>query len=306
MSDAKSAGMSRAQAWAVYVKERFPLATYALLVGGLAISASVSGPEGVSAMRPGGLGLAALGILMFFAELRLMDEYKDYRKDLVAHPQRPLPRGVLKVEEVGKTIQAGAWVMALYGLALWELTGWLSSVLYLFTTAYLWLMYREFYVGEKLADYPLIYAITHQIILLPLSAFALAAATGAPLFETVASRPALAYSIAVLGSFFSYEVCRKLDPRAHPVLKTYLAVYGPAKTALIVVGLTGVAAYGARGLGMEAALWPVEALLLVSLAVLFKKPGKFKIVEGMATLSLVFHIWGLAVARGLELWRSAK
>ena len=38
--------------------------------------------------------------MLFFAELRLMDELKDYEKDLIAHPERPLPRGLLSREEV--------------------------------------------------------------------------------------------------------------------------------------------------------------------------------------------------------------
>ena len=33
--------------------------------------------------------------LIFITELRFMDELKDYEKDKIAHPDRPLPRGLV-------------------------------------------------------------------------------------------------------------------------------------------------------------------------------------------------------------------
>jgi hypothetical protein len=48
-------------------------------------------------------------------------------------------------------------------------------------------------------------------------------------------------------------------------------------------------------LGLSAWLWPFEAALLASLALLFTDLEKYKLVEGVATLSLLIHIWAIAL-----------
>ena len=78
--------------WLIYSKERFPLVTYLLLVGGITLSAQLLHS---SAIDWKGFGVASVALLLFFAELRLMDELKDYEKDKIAHPGRPLPRGLV-------------------------------------------------------------------------------------------------------------------------------------------------------------------------------------------------------------------
>jgi 4-hydroxybenzoate polyprenyltransferase len=261
--------------WREYAKERFPLLTYALLSGGIAASSAMLGGDGAF------VGQAAstfVGVMLFFFTLRLMDELKDYEKDVVAHPERPLPRGVLERSDVAAAIRLLVFAMVVYGALL-------RSPAYLVVTAWLWLMYKEFYVGAWLARSPFLYAVTHQVILLPLAAFG--AATRTPALE--------GYAVTVLGAFFTYEICRKLDPKAHPVLKTYIEVYKHQKTLLLVLITTAVAALGAYRLGLWG-LWPVEALVPLSFLRLFKKPEGHKPVELLATLSLLVHLYAGVLA----------
>ena len=95
--------------------------------------------------------------------------------------------------------------------------------------------------------------------------------------------------------FFCYEICRKLDPKANKILKTYLFVYGPAKTSLLVIVATGLAAIGATGLNLSILLWPAEGLLIISLIFIQVKPTLFKLVESTAALSLIVHLWGVVI-----------
>ncbi len=281
--------------WMIYLRERFPLPVYALLVGGL----SLSGIHLVSKTFDGrAFTVSFVGLMLFFGVLRLMDELKDYDKDVVAHPERPLPRGVLATAQVGRAVRNWVFAMVAYGAGLGLALDWVTGGLYLFLTAYLWLMYKEFYLGERLGRSPLLYAITHQIVLVPMCMFAVAALRP----ELAFSPPALRYGLAVLGAFFAYEVCRKLDPEAHPVLKTYLSMYGPGGTSLLVAVLTAIAAVAAARLGLEWWLWPFELALIASLAALFVDRHKYKLVELAATLSLLFHIWAVTLHQWLENW----
>jgi 4-hydroxybenzoate polyprenyltransferase len=274
--------------WLTYLKERFPLPVYVLLVGGIVLSGLYleSGRFDLRAFL-----LAFIGIMLFFSELRLMDELKDYKKDLEAHPERPLPRGLLTPEEVRKAIGIKAVVMLAYGGLVAFLANPFAGACYGILTVYLWLMYREFFVGSWLEKRAIWYAVSHQIIMIPLAAFCVLVFRPAMLYDTMT----LYMGLCMLGSFFSYEVCRKLDPKAHPVLKTYLYMYGPKGTAVLVLCASAVAAFGAYRLGLEMLLWPMETLLLISLILLFAKPDKFKIIEGVASLSLLVHLWAIVI-----------
>ena len=276
--------------WLIYSKERFPLAVYSLLSLGLAFSgASLGGGSTVWVA----VIEAFVGLMLFFAELRLMDELKDYKKDLVAHPERPLPRGLLSREEVSKGIVLLWSAMLGFGIAIAVAGNLPAGLSYLFVTIYLWQMYREFYVGEVLARTPLTYAVLHQIILLPLCTFAVT--TSHPQLWSTALN--LGFGLCVLGAFFAYEICRKLDPRANPILGTYLFIYGLKKTVVLVVMALAVAAIGSVILGTARFLVPMELLLALSLGILFRSPGKFKIVEGLAGISLLLHIWSILIQR---------
>lgn len=275
-------------AWITYLKERFPLPVYVLLIGGFCLSGAYLMNQSIVAPE---FTLSFIGLFLFFALLRLMDERKDYDKDLVAHPERPLPRGVLSIKQVDQAIIIMTWMMIAYSGMLYWVVNPVSSIVYGVITGHLWLMYKEFYVGDRLEKSPILYAITHQLIILPIC-----------LFCVIATQPSLwdqpitwYYGMAVLGAFFSYEVCRKLDPSAHPILKTYLYIYGPKGTTLLVIATTLVATVGAFGLDLHTTLLPFQILLVASLALLWVKPQAFKAVEGLATLSLLAHLWSIPV-----------
>jgi hypothetical protein len=99
-----------------------------------------------------------------------------------------------------------------------------------------------------------------------------------------------------MGSSMSLEITRKLDPNAHPALKTYLVMYGPVKTFALTLVFVVLSAIGAHLLGLEKILWPLEALVVVGASTVFWKPSAFKAVEGLSALSSLIHLFGIAIA----------
>jgi len=283
--------LSLIQGWSLFFEERFPLKTYITLTVGFAFSGAVlCGPE---ADIQGTL-LATLGLLLFFLELRIMDELKDYPKDVIAHPKRPLPQEVLSLAQARQMVAVLLIAMIAFAVVVFFTVGMFTSALYLGITLYLWLMYREFYVGQRLSQLPFVYAFTHQIILIPLCLFAVAAHLDDALWLPALGAAPWIYSCAVFGAFFSYEVCRKLDPKAHPILKTYLSVYGAKKTALAILLLTCVSFTAAGGLHFYF-LWVIQLLLGAAAMGMIQNPSSYKSVELIATLSLALHIWSVPI-----------
>lgn len=275
--------------WLIFFKERTPLASYFLITMGPTASGYAL------AVSPGlcGLYLAFSGFFLFFLVLRMMDEYKDYHKDLLAHPSRPLPRGLIALPEFHLGITIGMVALIAFDLLLLILGYPYSFFLYALVILHLWLMYKEFYVAEWINARPILYAVTHQLILVTLCLFCISVYRS----ETGLSFDLLdvVYSLSVLFAFFSYEVCRKLDPGAHPVLKTYLSVYGIDGVIKIVSTLLVLHICALRFLFQHK---PAQFLFFVPIVFLFVslillKSGKikFKMVELMATLNLLVFLY---------------
>ena len=287
-------------AWLTFLKERIPAFSYLLLATGLAASGVAINKLSPSAV-PGSsvpwivIAIPAVGAFLFFAVLRIMDEYKDYDKDRIAHPQRPLPRGVLAPAQVARAVNGLVILMLIYAFAV-GLANRPAGLSYLLVTGYLWLMYREFYAGAWLSDRPILYAASHQVILLPLCYFSVL------VFDAIAWHHTLtfAFGATVLGAFFTYEICRKLDPHAHPLAQTYLSHYGPARTLIFAVCTVALSAVGALGLGLGPLLWPLEAIMVALLALVFIAPHRFKTVENAASISLALHVWAVALSVWLD------
>jgi hypothetical protein len=297
-------------AWWAYVKMRFPIPIYLLLSGGLALSGAAQAGGGEFA---GGLfNLKTLASFLYaiwlFGTLRLMDELKDYDKDVIANPSRPMPQGWLTKPHVGRVIQYLMLIGMLGSFAFVLHSGWAAG-LALVTTVWLWLMYREFYIGEALGKNPLAYAITHQIILIPFCLLMAASQDAGRASVMIIEDPhpwipfvsreflgaktasVLAWSVAVLGSFFSFEVSRKQDADAHPVLATYRQTYGIKVSAIIVMFLTLIALAGALNTGLAMWMAPFSVLTFLSYILLLFRHRAHKVIEATATLSLFFHIW---------------
>ena len=153
------------------------------------------------------------------ATMRLMDELKDVEKDRVAHPDLPLARGLLSEGEAKRGLVLAILALGAGAVSLWVFNPVAGGLLGI-CVVYSLLMYREFFVPDWLEPRPFWYAVSHQVVLLPMYAFATAAAVPAAATDA----PVLWFGLTGLGASFTLEVCRKLDPAAHPVLRTYLAV----------------------------------------------------------------------------------
>lgn len=278
--------------WAIYISERFPLGVYFLLsllfsVSSFILSSHVTQNEKLFNWNSFPFVFAPFSILViFFFGLRLMDEKKDYHKDVIAHPERPLPRGLISLQEVDQILML-YWLVAIiliFSLSLFGFIvgGSICGFIFLFQ----YLMYREFWIGEWLNDHPFWVAVSHQIIVLPV------AALGGILYLDSylnISESVLNFAFLSLGAFFTYEVGRKMDPLANPVLKTYRTVYGWQGSFFMSLGALALSAYfGVKLLGVR--LLPLEILTLMFFVFSYFRPGKFKWVEMMVTINLVVHL----------------
>lgn len=249
---------SRFQRWWIYQRERFPLAAHSPLVAAMSFGAlGYAAAVGDSALNLLALVFCWLGLLGFFFLLRVADEFKDYDTDCRHRPYRPVPRGLISLRELA--LAAAGVVVLQVLLALWLDPGILLPL----TMAWLWLalMTREFFAPAWLEARPLLYLVSHMLIMPLLMLYALA--------HSGVWQPDMWWLLAIaFGVGLCIEIGRKLrrPEDEEPGVDTYSKVWGRAVSSsawLAAVSVTLVLmALAARQLGAGFWVW-LPVLLLV-------------------------------------------
>ena len=105
--------------------------------------------------------VAFVTALLFFLQLRISDEFKDFEDDSRFRPYRPVPRGLVTLRELAWIGMAAAVVQLV--LALWLERS--LVLLLLVAWSYLALMSREFFAPEWLKARPRAYLTSHMVII---------------------------------------------------------------------------------------------------------------------------------------------
>jgi hypothetical protein len=251
-----------------YQRERFPLLATALLVGALTLASfsfarALRLQPGEVAADPSWLlvGAAFFCVLGFFFQLRVADEFKDYPEDLAHRPYRPVPRGLVTLRELAV---AAAIVAAGQASVALLLTPALLGPL-LLVWAYMGLMRVEFFAPAWLKTHPLLYLLSHMVIL-PLIIFFITACDW--LVARSSPPPGLGW---LLGLSFAngvvFELGRKIRTTQdeEPGVETYSALWGPERAVGVWLAAMTVAALIT---GIALRLIDAASLLAISLLAL--------------------------------------
>src|SRR5262245_8695801 len=247
--------------WWVYQRERFPVLAHGLLIAAFSSSAVCFSQllRGVVELpSPRTLLVAFVTAFLFFLQLRIADEFKDFEEDSRYRPYRPVPRGLVKLRELAVVFVLASLIQL--GLALW-----LEPSLFMLlaiTWTYLTLMSKEFFVAEWLKHRHILYMVSHMAIV-PLVDFYATACDWRPVIE----RPPDTLLWFVIVSYFNglvIEMGRKirLPAEEEEGINTYSALWG-LKRALIawLSMMTATGLFAVIAAAHINFLWPVLVVL---------------------------------------------
>ncbi|MFM7314382.1 MAG: UbiA family prenyltransferase [Cyanobium sp.] len=247
----------------IYQGERFPLCRHGPLITVFCGAAALYGSQRVGLpMEPAPL-LGAIAISgAFFPLMRIADEFKDRDDDRRHRPYRPVPRGLVSLQELARVGMAIA-LMQLALVAVLAPAAW-----WLLLLGWLWfaLMGVEFLVPHWLRTHLLLYTLSHMVIV-PLIALLAAGIAVLPAGIPLPWPDLLPLLGLCFCNGLAIEFARKirLPQREEPGVETWSALWGlrPALRRWLVVLLLSLP------LALAAA-WPVGAgtrllLLLVPL-----------------------------------------
>jgi 4-hydroxybenzoate polyprenyltransferase len=227
--------------WWTFTVERFDPISHFVMIGLFVFShyaLYLRSPEHPS-LPVFELVLLVLGTVAFFYKLRLYDEIKDYELDVKINPTRPLVRGLVTHTDLYRGIATCIFLE----LACFSIRGLASTITISVSILYSLLMYKEFFIREKIRPYLTTYAVSHTVISTFIS-FSLFSA----FHQVTAWNLDTAYIFFALNSwclFNIFEFGRKTFTQAeerHNV-ESYSKIFGRTGAVALVASMAAVSAY---------------------------------------------------------------
>ena len=286
----------------IYQGERFPLAAHGPLILAFsfcAVSISSRLRAGVWPHWPS-VVVAFISCLLFFLQLRIADEFKDNEEDTRYRPYRAVPRGLVRLWELGALFVITCLIQA--GMVLW----WQPKlmILLLITWGYLAAMSVEFGRREWLKARPITYLWTHMLIMPLIDLYA----SSTDWMMAGHSAPPQGLIFFLAASFFNgvvIEIGRKIRTPAQEEegVETYSWLWGNRKAAVVWLGMVVITAlFGCLTAWKVGALGSVGAVLVASVCgcglfvLLFLKKQtdtrakRFELAAGLWTLCLYLSL----------------
>ena len=149
----------------IYQRERFPVLKNGLLILILSVSTlcftrvlrnNYESPSLEEAV------IVFVIMFIFFLQLRIADEFKDFEEDMKYRTYRPVPRGLVSLKELRNAGITGFFIQLVLILL------FNKDVLIIFFIVYLYilLMTKEFFIPEWLNQHQGLYMISHMIIMI--------------------------------------------------------------------------------------------------------------------------------------------
>lgn len=270
--------------WSSYIYERFPPLIYGSLSFGLALSGASINKANVSTYHT---ILAFIGLWVFLFTLRLANDINDVQKDKIAFPDRPLPKGTIKVSEAKQLLFVVQLFLFAYSQLLWILLQETAAMLFLILACWSWLASREYYAKDLLQRLPFVASLWNQMYTIPMALFAVGVSQPARVFGV----KSWALAVAVYGAMLTFQLCRTFNPHLHPIVAAYIHFYGFRSTFYFACLGIVISAVAAKFLGVMGLLWPVQGVLLGAMILQFFQPEQYRISTMAATVSLIVHAW---------------
>jgi len=250
----------RINRWWIYQRERFPIFAHGPLIlifslSALSCSVLLRGENSLPGIW--NCAVAVLTPLLFFLQLRIIDEFKDFDEDSRYRPYRPVPRGLVSLRELGILGLLSALIQAALAWSVDSRMLWLILLVW----AYLGLMSCEFLIGEWLKKRPLLLMLSHMVIIPLIDLYATACD-----WMSATGRPPAGLHWFLLVSYFNgmvLEIGRKTRSPAseEPGVITYSAAWG-GKLA-IAAWLCSLLATFATAVMAAASIHSINSILLI-------------------------------------------
>ncbi len=288
MSEAQ--GLAR---WWIYQRERFPLAGHAPLILSFSFCAVAFSARLRADIWPmwESVAVAFVCCLLFFLQLRIADEFKDAEEDARWRPYRAVPRGLVTLRELAWVFAGAALIQAV--LSYW----WSPGLVWVLIGAWIYLSSMSFEFGMRrwLKAHPIIYLVSHMLIMPIVDFFA----TASDWVPTI-GKPPMGLAYFLIASFFNgivIEIGRKIrvtDDEEEGV-ETYSSLWGYKRAAIVwiimllcVLGFAVMAASEVNAVLAVSSILSATLIVVIAMTIAFIRNPSSK---GAKRIELMAGIW---------------
>lgn len=225
--------MKKLQNWWQFTKERFePRSHITMIIVFLAAHILIANSISSAKVNFTDILLLFIGVLSFYFKLRLYDEVKDFDLDVIINQHRPLPRGLLHHRDM----YIGMILCIFIEILTFSSRGTAPLLAMILAISYSLIMFKEFFMAEKIRPYLTSYALIHTIVTTFLSFAIFSFLTKMSLFEVVKNPSLLFFSLANWLLFNIFEFGRKTFASSEERLNvdTYSSLFGRTGAVILV------------------------------------------------------------------------
>jgi hypothetical protein len=292
--------------WTEFMQERFEPVSHLLMilffVGGHYLMADASR---FIILEPTQVFLVTIGVGVFFFKLRCYDELKDYDTDVEINPDRPLPRGLLRHNEVKRRIERCILVEVIIFTSCGSSAGFWAIAI---AIGYSLLMYKEFFIPKLIGPHLTTYATSHTVVTFFVSVAIFSALSRYSPWQH--HQDVYYFGLTSWLLFNIFELGRKTyqPSEEREGIDTYSSVWGKFGAFMLIFSQAALSSYFLLQIStIDLPLmkgWLIGSLsllLLVGLAYLFtKKPFTGKLYRNFSSFYIVL-IYGGVIAHYLTL-----
>jgi 4-hydroxybenzoate polyprenyltransferase len=246
--------------WTVFIRERFsPLNHFLFNILFFSSNTSIAATccQLTFTLGRKEIGSAIVTLFMLF-HLRIFDEIKDYEKDQISYPERPLAKGLISVSEAKQMVTFVIFAELLFS---WLISLRAFSAAF-FTLLYSLIMYKEFFRGSWLRQHPVIYAFTHTFVSSWMSLFVFSAVTRQYFWQIPKEYGMFLLVNWMLFSIFEFARKTFAKEEERDSVDSYSKSSGPFRAALNVILTVTITIYIAIRLGNIFESKPIFFILL--------------------------------------------
>ena len=215
--------------WYTYQKERFPVLVYGLYILCLTFATFFYNTKMLEIESNVGVFIVMFVVAFLqFLMVRIIDEFKDYDEDKKYRPYRPVPRGLIKLQELRVLFV----ICVVIQLALTLIVNPFSFIFLLVLWIVFILMTKGFFI-KKVLDKHILLEVAFDEIMLPVMILYLA--------SFIKIDMSILWRLLLLSYVVSWiiEIARKVRCKKDEEkgVKTYTAVFGIPKATILLSGL---------------------------------------------------------------------
>lgn len=226
--------MTKIAAWWQFSKERFHPASHLVMIIVFLMTHVLLLKKNYHFFIPvTDLVLLFIAVTAFYFKLRLYDEIKDYELDCEINPGRPLPRGLL----TRRDMYHGMVFCILLEIIIFSLKGPAGLISLLIAVFYSLIMYKEFFIRDKIRPHLTTYALVHTIVTTLLSIAIFSYLSQLSFKQIVMEKPLIYFALANWFLFNLFEFGRKsfAISEERTAVDSYSSLFGKTGAVALVM-----------------------------------------------------------------------